>query len=409
MESILNEVNKEIDRNVCQKNEEYVDYICLKLVDNKIIPRYYYLQGHPEYENNISRYGKVLNKKMYELGCFGTSEIISGNQNDLETFVKINIADEVQQEAVYKYFNSLIPLEKQVKELLWYLSNMPYFKKNTNEKASSLYKPLYYCGLVSKNDKVHKIKLYYQICDSYENEMTSSDKIRRNKFYINYLERYKELSNSRAFEVLKNYLRDPENKLISIGVDCLERGKHNIKYYIKSDKNLDNAAYLYEQGKLDSVEEKYILSNVKIIHKELKKQERIECKFIQIGSVNNEMIKMNLYYEFNRKFFKQYYCLKKEILLRDIGGINFLIDIKDKRYYDAKYLLTINEIGKAIFQYMKNNGVFSIEGIVYYIENLIIDFTPNMHEKIEKDVSDFVYDMINRGYVIEVNGGADHE
>lgn len=66
---------------------------------------------------------------------------------------------------------------------------------------------------------------------------------------------------------------------------------------------------------------------------------------------------INMYMKSQTKYQKTYFSMREGLVLRDISGISFLIDIYEKQYYDFQELFSVNETGQVIIKYLMTNGV----------------------------------------------------
>lgn len=393
-------MNTEFARNEIEKIttnhlEDYVDYICFKTSSKNINPSFYYLEEHPTYRKCLSAQGRDLIKKMQSMGCYGTSELINSSTDDEEECIEIqiNVTKKEQLIEVIKYMNSLLPISEEFYELIIYLSQMhpPYIE-------CSDYMALYFCGYVKDKQDFSRIKFYFKTFDVYETENLSD-------YYLTYLEKRPELICNRAFAIMKSFLKNGKGTLRCIGLDYMKNQSYKVKYYIQGNTEFDDRELLYESWPICSEKDELLLNNINEIKRFMDNFNALNCRFIQICDIGEEEVKMNLYYQFDKKNRKTYYSLRNDLVLRDIGGLYFIIDIRDKECYDLKRLLSVNEMGKEIFKYMRKYGVFSMQGIVSYIESIIVDYKPELHSKIENDVKNYIMQMQQKGYVLEVNGG----
>lgn len=109
-----------------------------------------------------------------------------------------------------------------------------------------------------------------------------------------------------------------------------------------------------------------------------------------------------MYFEKNQNNKKIFYSIKEGIVLRDVGGVIFLIDIHEKYYYDYKNLFSVNDIGKVIIKFALNNKVFTIEAVVSYLKSIIKDYHPEMYSLIYSDCQKFINELLDLGYVEEI-------
>ena len=96
------------------------------------------------------------------------------------------------------------------------------------------------------------------------------------------------------------------------------------------------------------------------------------------------------------------YKLYKEIVSRNIGGLYFLIDIKDKYCYDFKKIYSVNQIGNALFNIMRKLELFNIAMVAEELKKQLSDYHSSLDEQIDTDVKDFIQRLIDVGYIGEV-------
>ena len=86
---------------------------------------------------------------------------------------------------------------------------------------------------------------------------------------------------------------------------------------------------------------------------------------------------------------------RKNVILRQIHGAYFLVDITDTYQDDSCSIYELNEIGAVIWNYI--DDVRSIRDIAALLFEMIIDSVSL--DCIECDVADFVGDLSNLGFV----------
>ena len=127
------------------------------------------------------------------------------------------------------------------------------------------------------------------------------------------------------------------------------------------------------------------------------------CDLLQISSgYSNDDESINLYLDSPIKHKKKYYSVREGLVLRNIGGVVFLIDIHEKHYYDLKNLFSVNETGKSIIEYMMQQGVCTLDGIVSYLRSVIKDYNAQLYPIIYSDCKMFVELLQRNGYLQEV-------
>ena len=111
---------------------------------------------------------------------------------------------------------------------------------------------------------------------------------------------------------------------------------------------------------------------------------------------------INMYMKSQTNYQKTYFSMREGLVLRDIGGISFLIDIYEKQYYDFQELFSVNETGQVIIKYLMTNGVCTLDGIVSYLRSLIKNYNTELYSVIYSDCKMFVENLESKGYLMEV-------
>lgn len=78
---------------------------------------------------------------------------------------------------------------------------------------------------------------------------------------------------------------------------------------------------------------------------------------------------------------------KKDVVLRNIDGLFFLVDITKKDYADNSFMICINEMGKFIWDCLKQTC--SMEELTKSIINSLVGDDPEFNE-IYNDTKDFI-------------------
>lgn len=86
------------------------------------------------------------------------------------------------------------------------------------------------------------------------------------------------------------------------------------------------------------------------------------------------------------------------VVLRTIHGSVFLIDISDNYSGDKCSLYEINETGKFLWEAISENK--TIDNLVASLQEAIIDEVPR--EVLLDDVTEYINDLIDKGFVMEV-------
>lgn len=86
------------------------------------------------------------------------------------------------------------------------------------------------------------------------------------------------------------------------------------------------------------------------------------------------------------------------VVLRTVHGSIFLIDISDNYSGDKCSLYEINETGKFLWEAISKSK--TIDNLVASLQEAIIDDVPR--EVLLNDVTEYVSDLIDKGFVMEV-------
>ena len=89
------------------------------------------------------------------------------------------------------------------------------------------------------------------------------------------------------------------------------------------------------------------------------------------------------------------YDFNKNYVLRDIGGIYFVVNIADKDIYRNKKIYSVNRTAFALLEIAKRKQLFSPEDLLDEFVSLLsgdID-----RELIRKDLTDFCIDSLKKG------------
>lgn len=372
------------------KDWHNIDFLCVKAKDGVLYEAVYYLDGHPEFEKRLSECDIEFMKYVQRLGCYGTAETVVDGTDDIDRFyIRLNIKDHSQEECLVQYLIKDRKLDDEQKSILKY-----FLLLDTAVCCYGDYKPLYYCGFSKRSDSssLSSIRYYFK---TYGLNDTDSNDIE----CINYLERCSRIREDDAFEAVKNLVLAGKAGLKCIGLEFNNELNTKIKYYLHEIPNGFSVADLLEDVKCYagfSESAKAISLKISDLEDDLK------CYWLQLTSgYHNNDYSVNAYIEKINKI-KKYYSLVEGIVLRDIGGVYFLVDIHEKQYYIKKELFKVNEIGRAIIIYMMDNNICSLEGIVSYLRTIIVDYHPEMYSMMYSDCAEFIKQLKKYGYVEEV-------
>ena len=324
-----------------------------------------------------------------EIGVYGTSEKMNLSNKEIDKFyIRTNISNQKQEISLIKYLSANKILSNNQKDIINYLRNID-IRVNEND-----YKSFYFCGF-SKNiasKEFDTIRFYFK-CFGVD-EMTDN-----NMDYLEYCEQYPTIRKDITFQIIKKMIIQGQVKLRSIGIEISNPHELKIKYYISQSKEtVDLSNILYNLKQYDQYK-----TNVEKLLNNIPNKSVFKCTFIQLSSgYTNEGECINMYFEKNQNNKKIFYSIKEGIVLRDVGGVVFLIDIHEKYYYDYKNLFSVNDIGKVIIKFALNNKVFTIEAVVSYLKSIIKDYHPEMYSLIYSDCQKFINELLDLGYVEEI-------
>lgn len=366
-----------------------IDLVSLKSKKDNLIFDVYYLDGHAMYEQYLTKTDMQFIDFTREIGVYGTSEKMNLSNKEIDKFyIRTNISNQKQEISLIKYLSANKILSNDQKDIINYLRNID-IRVNEND-----YKSFYFCGF-SKNiasKEFDTIRFYFK-CFGVD-EMTDN-----NMDYLEYCEQYPTIRKDITFQIIKKMIIQGQVKLRSIGIEISNPHELKIKYYISQSKEtVDLSNILYNLKQYDQYK-----TNVEKLLNNIPNKSVFKCTFIQLSSgYTNEGECINMYFEKNQNNKKIFYSIKEGIVLRDVGGVVFLIDIHEKYYYDYKNLFSVNDIGKVIIKFALNNKVFTIEAVVSYLKSIIKDYHPEMYSLIYSDCQKFINELLDLGYVEEI-------
>lgn len=368
----------------------HVDYVCLKSKSGTLTSAVYYLDGHTSFESSLTNSDLEYISFARENECYGTSEIILDGEPDKDRFyIRVNVSTKDQEQKLIQFLMSKIPHTLEQKRLLDYCSGIEF-----PVNCQGDYKPLYYCGF-SKN----RMSSQYYGTRFYYKTFGVDEQIRYDVECIHYLEKNDIFRSDSAFCVAKKLIEDRKVGLRCIGIEFSSSFSVKLKYYLCQIENGLSAKEILQEITNFPCYQDEAESLIPI----LDDMKDFQCDWIQMSSGfydGDESINMYIGKQDNRN--KQYYSLREGLVLRNIGGINFLIDIHEKHYYDLKNLFSVNETGQAIIQYFEKHGVSTIDGVVSHLRSLIINYTEDLYPIIYSDCKAFVEQLLLNEYLLEV-------
>lgn len=366
-----------------------IDLVSLKSKKDNLIFDVYYLDGHAMYEQYLTKTDMQFIDFTREIGVYGTSEKMNLSNKEIDKFyIRTNINNKKQEISLIKYLSANKILSNDQKNIINYLRNID-IKVNEND-----YKSLYFCGF-SKNiasKEFDNVRFYFK-CFGVD-EMTDN-----NMDYLEYCEQHPTIREDITFQIIKKMIIQGQVKLRSIGIEISNPNELKIKYYISQSKEtVDLSNLLYDLKQYDQYK-----TNTEKLLNNIPNKSVFKCTFIQLSSgyANDEEC-INMYFEKNQNNKKTFYSLKEGLVLRDVGGIVFLIDIHEKYYYNYKKLFSVNDIGKVIIKFALKNNVFTIEAVVSYLKSIIKDYHPVMYSLMYSDCQKFINELLDLGYVEEI-------
>lgn len=347
----------------------------------------YYLDGHKIYDQKLTENDIQFVEFVRKLKCYGNSEVIVNNSKNKDQFyVRANISSEYQQEKIITYLCENLKMTNEQKSVLLDLEKIDDILKIKDD-----YKALYFLGFISERTqkKFKKIKFYFRLNCNEESQESIFD----------YFEQLEYFRKDKGFDSIKKLVSE-KIRLEFIGVEFDEIGRYKIKFYVSSDLKCQILFKLIQNlGLVDGITE-----NLQQIDCFLKNNIDLNISLLQISTGKSaEENSIDFYLESKNKHKKVYYTLNKNIRVRDIGGVNFIVDIHEKAYYDKKDLYRINETGKLIIQYMNDNTISNIDGVVSYIKSKINNYEIDMNDIIYADCKEFIELLLKEGYIYEVN------
>lgn len=376
-------------KDIASDNWKLIDFVGLKSKTGDLFFDTYYLEGHAMYEHSLTNSDMKFIDFTREIGVYGTSEKMYSSNKDIDKFyIRTNISNEKQELSLINYLVKNKLLSNNQKDIINYLRNMD-IGINDND-----YRVLSFCGF-SKNvasKEFDSIRFYFKCFGVNEMIDNSLD-------YLKYCEQDPMIRKDITFQIIKQMIIEEQVKLRFIGIEISNTNELKIKYYISQSKETvdlsDLLLYLknYKQYEI----------NAENLIKSLPDISIYKCSLIQLSSgYTNEGECINMYFEKNQNNKKIFYSIKEGIVLRDVGGVVFLIDIHEKYYYDYKNLFSVNDIGKVIIKFALNNKVFTIEAVVSYLKSIIKDYHPEMYSLIYSDCQKFINELLDLGYVEEI-------
>ena len=374
-------------KNICELEDwSHIDYVCLKARADRIYNAIYYLDGHQEFEKTLTVSDMDFINLTQCLGCYGVAEkMIADNDTRDRFYIRINISNKQQETKIIDYLTQRKLLSVEQNEILKYLCNMDGDIKSTG------YKPLYYCGFSKKNRSTNyeSVRFYFK---TFETEIKTCYE------YINYCEQCLRICNDPTFQIVKRMVLDKKIGLRCIGIEISDTSSVKIKYYLSKT----NAVNGIKDTLLELRKYPQYSKQADELLKSIRKMPTLHCNLLQISDgYDGKSGNINMYLESQTRDRKKYYSMREGLVLRDIGGISFLVDIHEKHYYDLKNLFSVNETGKIIIKYIMENGVCTLEAVVSNLRSVIKNYCAEMYPVIYEDCQMFIEQLRMYGYLQE--------
>lgn len=368
----------------------HIDYICVKSKTEGLFVDVYYLDGHIVFEKSLTEEDKHFIDFTRNIECYGISEKMSGNSDEGSDrfYIRVNIRNKQQELKIIEYLLQENKLSFEQNNVLEHLRNMGTIIDNKND-----YRALYFCGFSKKKESsvYDNVRFYFKTFGT--DESLNNDSV-----YIEYLQKCLTIKNDDTFQIVQELVLNGKAGLRCIAVDIPDSRSIKVKYYLYPKGNSNDVETLFLELK------KYpqYIQAVNTLEESISDIQKYHCDLVQIsGGYTNRDRSINLYLEGAAKH-KKYYSMKKDMVFRDIGGVSFLIDIHEKHYYDLKSLLSINETGKVIIEYLLQNGVVTIDGVVSHLRSLIKNYNEELYPVIYSDCKMFLEMLQKNGYLQEV-------
>lgn len=368
----------------------HVDYVCIKAKLGALFEDIYYLDGHPIFESSLTEFDMNFINFTRSINSYGISEKMFGESSTSDRFyVRVNISNEQQELRLIDYLSQGNSLSLEQKQVLDHLRNMGSAIKNLND-----YRPLYYCGFSREHESssYNNIRFYFKT-------FATDESMRYDFACINYCEQCPIINKDVTFQVIRELILTKCAGLRCIGVDISDCYSVKIKYYLCEIPGGDDMSELLLKLKKYS----QCIRNVDALLTIIPNMQNFHCDLLQVSSgFSNGDESINMYMKSQTKYQKTYFSMREGLVLRDIGGISFLIDIHEKHYYDLKELFSVNETGQVIIKYLMTNGVCTLDGIVSHLRSLIKNYNAELYPIIYSDCKRFVELLQSNGYLLEV-------
>lgn len=368
----------------------HIDYVCIKSKSDDLHVDIYYLDGHPAFEKTLTAFDLSFIDFTRSINSYGISEKMLGDSSRLDRFyVRVNISNEKQELELIDYLKQGKSLSLEQNQILNHLRNMSIATKSLDD-----YRSLYYCGFSkeSESSSYDGVRFYFKTFGTDESMRYDFD-------CINYCEQCPIIKKDATFQVVRDLILTKRAGLRCIGVELTDSYSVKMKYYLcEIPGGNDISELILEMKKYPQY-----IRNVNELLTTIPDIQNVHCDLLQIsGGCSRGDESINMYLRSQTKYQKKYYSMREGLVLRDIGGISFLVDIHEKHYYDLKNLFSVNETGQVIIKYLMSNGVCTLDGIVSHLRSLIKNYNAELYPVIYSDCKTFVEHLQENGYLLEV-------
>ncbi len=353
----------------------------------------YFIEGNPRFErkNSYTKHPLFLKlKDTVEVGLYETEDyfnMVADKDEEYKIVARLNVKSDEQYERVVRLIAPYATLG--------WIEKLNRYEELLKPVCAGDYLPLYYLSAVFQGEKIQSIRVYFKtfgldedcVCGGLLAEL---EKLATGDNDNKQIQTYKELEATGV-----GHLR-----CIGVQFDVCTQ-KERVKYYFKA--SVGNAEFI------DAFEKRCIITDGN-----KKKYARIKKIFSAEERLSVDMVQMNPGCEgtagYVKFYFKpvdiskeDYFSMKDGLVVRNIGGVYFLIDIHEKDYYNLKILYRLNEIGREIVQFGVSQGVFTTDSLVCNLKRKIVGYRPEMYGEIYEDCREFMEELQKMGYAERVS------
>lgn len=349
----------------------------------------YFIEGNPRFEKKNAYIRHPLLVKLMdtvEVGLFETEDLISdvtNKEEDYKIVARINVACDEQYEQVIQIISPYVTS--------WWIEKLNQYEDFLKPVCIGDYLPLYYLSVVFHEGEIQSIRVYFKTFGVDEDNICSGLLAETEKLAACDSDHI-QIQAYKAFEAAgAGHLR-----CIGLQFDvCTQRDR--TKYYFKP--SLGNSEFF-------DVLDKYSVfagtnkKNHAWIRSLFSEERRLRLDLIQMNPGCEGTSSYVKYYFKPAEIPKEdYFSMKAGLVVRNVGGVYFLIDIHEKDYYNLKILYRLNEIGQEIVKYGISRGVFTIDSLVCNLKRRIVAYQPEMYGQIYTDCKEFISELQKMGYV----------